>query len=65
MMSGPAIVMVVEAGAPTGDPRSLQEALHITLTPSPGRIRTILASDLASNTPVFLTFLPISIAKEA
>jgi|LauGreDrversion4_2_1035121.scaffolds.fasta_scaffold142928_2 hypothetical protein len=42
MMSGPAIAMVVEAGALTGDLKSLQEALLIILTHSHGRTRTIL-----------------------
>jgi hypothetical protein len=64
MMSGQAIVMVVEAGALTGDPKSPQVALLITLTLSLGRILTILALDLALNSQVCLTFLPISIAIE-
>jgi hypothetical protein len=63
-MSGQAIVMVVEAGALTGDPKYPQVALLITLTLSLGRILTILALDLALNSQVYLTFLPISIAIE-
>ena len=64
MMSGQAIVMVVEAGAPTGDPKSLQVALLITLILSLGRILTIRDLDQALNSQVYLTFLPISIAIE-
>jgi hypothetical protein len=64
MMSGPAIVTEEEAGAPTGDPRSPQGALLIIPTPLPGRIRTTLDSDLASSSPVSLTFPPTSTATE-
>ena len=64
MMSGQAIVMVVEAGALTGDPKSQQEALLITPTPSHGKILTTLVSDQALSSQVCLIFLPISIAIE-
>lgn len=63
-MSGLAIAMVVDPGAPTGALRSQPVPLPILPTPLLGKTLTIQASDLVLSSPQYHTFPPISIAIE-